>query len=94
MDIKNKVAEIICKTHLTPIEQSEQIDELYKQAQAKQLIITEVVASLPSKEEMYLKELQEFKEVVKVDAAVSRIDFGAGFVKCYNWIAETLKNKG
>ena len=53
-----------------------------------------VVASLPSKDEMYLRELQEFKEVVKIDAAVSRIDFGAGFVKCYNWMVESRKSKG
>lgn len=54
----------------------------------EQLTLTDVVASLPSKEEMYLKELQEFKEALKEDAAVSRIDFGAGFVKCYNWLAK------
>lgn len=60
----------------------------------QKLTLQGVVASLPSKEEMYLKELQEFKEVVKVDAAVSRIDFGAGFVKCYNWMVESRKSKG
>ena len=43
MDIKSKIAEIICRTHITPIEQAEQIDELYKQALKQQLIITDVV---------------------------------------------------
>lgn len=42
MDIKNKVVEIICRTHRTPKEQAEEIDELYKQALKKQLTLTEV----------------------------------------------------
>ena len=65
-----------------------------KKQESKQSSLNGVVASLPSKDEMYLRELQEFKEVVKIDAAVSRIDFGAGFVKCYNWMVESRKSKG
>jgi hypothetical protein len=70
------------------------ISTFLKKQESKQSSLNGVVASLPSKDEMYLRELQEFKEVVKIDAAVSRIDFGAGFVKCYNWMVESRKSKG
>jgi hypothetical protein len=52
----------------------------------KQLTLTDVGCSLPSKEAMYFKELEEYIEEKEWDDRVNRRDFAKGFISCYKWI--------
>ena len=61
-------------------------DFVSKYIQDEKLIITDVGCSLPSKEAMYFKELEEYKEEKEWDNRVNRRDFAKGFISCYKWI--------
>ena len=54
--------------------------------QVKTLTIIDFGCSLPNKEAMYLKELEEYNEEKFWDDRVNRCDFAKGFISCYKWI--------
>jgi hypothetical protein len=60
--------------------------EAYIDVLEKQLTLTDVGCSLPSKEAMCFKELEEYKEEKEWDDRVNRRDFAKGFISCYKWI--------
>mgnify|MGYP003625054049 CR=1 FL=1 len=60
--------------------------ELGKIINDQYLTLTAVGCSLPSKEAMFIEELQEFAKEKEWDERVNRSDFSKGFISCYKWI--------
>jgi len=60
----------------------------YKKAQTEQLILSGVGCSLPSKEAMFIEELQRYNLEKEWDDRVNRSDFSKGFIECYKWITK------
>jgi hypothetical protein len=54
----------------------------------KQLSLCAVGSSLPTKEEMFIEELQRYKLEKQWDERVNRSDFSKGFIECYKWITK------
>jgi hypothetical protein len=52
----------------------------------EQFSLNAVSCSLPSKEAMYFKELEEYKVEKLWDDRINRRDFAKGFISCYKWI--------
>lgn len=54
----------------------------------KQFSLQGVGSSLPSKEEMFIEELQRYNLEKEWDERVNRSDFSKGFIECYKWITK------
>ena len=51
-----------------------------------QLRLHVVSSSFPSKEAMFIEELQRYNLEKEWDERVNRSDFSKGFISCYKWI--------
>tara|TARA_R110000787_G_scaffold216163_1_gene325331 strand:- start:516 stop:797 length:282 start_codon:yes stop_codon:yes gene_type:complete len=68
------------------IEELAEIEETFFKSIESLFSLQGVGCSLPTKEAMFLQEVMELKKLQKIDPNMNRIDFGAGFVRCYKWL--------
>jgi hypothetical protein len=62
------------------------VAQMMQEYKDKEFSLNGVGCSLPTKEEMFIEELQRYNLEKEWDERVNRSDFSKGFIECYKWI--------